>query len=79
MWANLGYQGRPTYQEARIGLCLAEPWVGIPCGVMRTSCQGPARVLGMSRNDVVKRLWVRGWREVTDPGDKRTACFLYPT
>lgn len=33
----------------------------------------------MSGDDVVKRLWVRGWCEVTDSGKKRPACFLYPT
>lgn len=61
-------------------LCLAEPWVGIACGAMRTSCQGPMRVLSViSGDNMVKRMWVRGWCEVTGSGKKRPACFLYPT
>lgn len=72
--------GPPIRGEAPTVLCLAEPWVGIPCGATRTSCQGPVRVWSMiSGDDVVKRLWVRGWCEVTDSGKKRPACFLYPT
>lgn len=59
--------GPPIRGEDPTVLCLAEPWVGIPCGATRTSCQGPVRVSSMmSGDDVVKRLWVRGWCEVID-------------
>ena len=42
-------EGPPIRGEARAVLCLAELGVGVPGGVMRTSCQGPARALGMVR------------------------------